>query len=207
VAFIIWIGTDIASQTLFSPHRNSLSGHLDLIRKTGCNILLHSSAFPVDHIVETHKLRSFIVPELDIVFDETSANPYPFLKTWEGAHNDPCMVIHISGSTSPPEPVVQPRSTLSGPDAHHILSPMDGQELIYTQVFGRAQRIFNALSIFHCVGLALGICHVVFAGKTVVYGPPGLISPKYLTRFSSMRTLTVQVAFPRPCNRSPKCRK
>lgn len=123
-------------------------------------------------------MRSFIVPELDIVFDETSANPYFFLKTWEGAHNDTCMVIHTSGSTGLPKPVIWPHSTLSGSDAHHLLSPMDGRELIYTRVFGRAQRIFNALPIFHGAGLAWGICHVVFAGKTVVYGPPDLISPE-----------------------------
>ena len=47
------------------------------------------------------------------VFDKTSANPYPFLKTWEDVHNDPCMVIHTSGSTGLPNPVMRPHSTLS----------------------------------------------------------------------------------------------
>ncbi|OCL15374.1 acetyl-CoA synthetase-like protein [Glonium stellatum] len=165
-------------KTLFSSHRNSLAGHIDLIHKTDCKILLHSSAFPVNHILEACKMRPFIIPELENIFDEDPVNPYPFQKSWEDAHNDPCLVIHTSGSTGLPKPVIRKHSTLGVPDAHRLLPTMDGRNLVYTQVFARAQRIFSGLPIFHGAGLIWGICHVVFTKKTVVFGPLSLVNPE-----------------------------
>jgi acyl-CoA synthetase (AMP-forming)/AMP-acid ligase II len=160
-------------KALFSSHRNSVAAHADLIRKTDCTILLHSSGFPVSGILEKCRMESLVMPELDYLLDDTPSEPYPYRYSWEEAKNHPCLVFHTLGFSGLPKPVIWPHSALLTLDTHHLLEPIEGREVIWNSVFGGVRRSFHALAMFHGSGICLGIARALFTGTTVVLGPPG----------------------------------
>ncbi|KAF2267571.1 acetyl-CoA synthetase-like protein [Lojkania enalia] len=159
-------------KVLFSSHRNSVAGHADLIKKTDCTILVHTSGFPVSGILEKCRMESLCMPEVDYLLDDTPCELYPYTRTWEEGRNHPCLVIHTSGSTRLPKPVVWTQAMLTLTDAHHLVSPLDGRPAVWGPLFDSVRRSFNALPLFHGTGIAIGITKPVFNNTVTVLGPP-----------------------------------
>ncbi|KAF2182104.1 acetyl-CoA synthetase-like protein [Zopfia rhizophila CBS 207.26] len=161
-------------KVLFSSHRNSVAGHADLIRRTDCTILLHTSGFPVSGILEKCRMETLCMPELEYLLDDSLCEYYPYNKSWDEAKNHPCLVVHTSGSTGLPKPVVWPQSQLLTTDSHHLVPPLDGRETLWGPLFDNTRRSFSALPIFHGAGIASGTARALFTNTTIVLGPPGL---------------------------------
>ncbi|KAF2470039.1 acetyl-CoA synthetase-like protein [Lindgomyces ingoldianus] len=161
-------------RVLFSSHRNSVAGHADLIKKTECTILFHTAGFPVSGILEKCRMETLCMPELDFLLDDTPCDVYPYNKSWDEAKNDPCMVVHTSGSTGLPKPVPWSHAALLTTDSHHLVPPLDGRPCIWGSIFDATQRTFSALPVFQGAGIASGTALALFTNTVVVLGPPGL---------------------------------
>ncbi|ORY14412.1 hypothetical protein BCR34DRAFT_646399 [Clohesyomyces aquaticus] len=162
-------------RVLYSSHRNSVAGHADLVKKTGCTILIHTREFPVCGILEKCRLEILCMPELDFLLDDTPCDHYPYTKTWEEAKNDPILVVHTSGSTGLPKPVSWSNSMFLTTDAHHTVPKLDdGRSCLWGSRFHGTGRGYSALPIFHGAGIASGLARAIFLDSVVVLGPPGL---------------------------------
>lgn len=125
-------------------------------------------------------MRTFVFPELEELLS-SQAKPYAYNKSYEEACNDPVVIVHTSGSTGLPKPIVRRHSALRNIDAHHLIPPLeDGRETFcaHKGVMGTAERAFIAAPLFHGSGLTVGIAISVFIGKTSVLPPPGPITPE-----------------------------
>ena len=64
------------------------------------------------------------VPDLDVLLNAEQAPLYLFEKTYDEARLDPFVVLHTSGSTGLPKPVVVAHGTMSVSDAYLELSSL-----------------------------------------------------------------------------------
>ncbi|KAF2122675.1 hypothetical protein BDV96DRAFT_608614 [Lophiotrema nucula] len=163
-------------KVLFSSHRNSVAGHADLIRKTDCTVLMHTAGFPANGILEKCRMETLCMPELDYLLDDAICEPYPYTRTWEEAQKHPCLVLHSSGSTGLPKPIVWTHSMFGMMDAQNKVPPLDGRLCVRGAFANDVRRFYSTLPIYHAGGLAAGIARFCFNKNTVVIGPPETVT-------------------------------
>lgn len=95
-------------KVLFSSLLNSAHVHLSLMKQTGCNTLLSAVGVHIHDIMEERpSLKSILVPELHDLLDmKEPARHYPYQKTFDQAKYDPYLILHTSGTTGTPKPVI-----------------------------------------------------------------------------------------------------
>ncbi|KAF9693021.1 hypothetical protein EKO04_009158 [Ascochyta lentis] len=165
---------------LFSSHRNSLAGHANLIRQTGCTVLVYTAGFPVSGTLERCRLQAVQVPELATLLDDTPCQHYPYRKTFEEAKHDPCFFIHTSGSTGLPAPVLCTHWSMSTIDHHHLVAPLDGRPSLWGTVLDARRRNYMAWPMSSSSGIGAGVADICFSNTVTVLGPPEQATPDIL---------------------------
>lgn len=95
-------------QALFISPRNPKDAQMNLFNKTDCHIM----CFPTSHrsIVKPwlleRQMRSMELGSIEDCFPGHDVEPFPYSKTFEQAEWAPLVVLHTSGSTGLPKPIV-----------------------------------------------------------------------------------------------------
>ncbi|KAJ8071447.1 hypothetical protein OCU04_001767 [Sclerotinia nivalis] len=158
---------------LNSP-RNSVEGHLNVIKQAECNIWLLPSQ-GTGNISEVLKVRPMTVldcPELDFFLDETPVPHYAYDKTWAEASTEPAFVLHTSGSTGLPKPIVIRNALVACMDANQLLKCVDGEKL-HLDVW-RGTRQFSTFPPFHAAGVYMNLAGALYHGLNVVQALPSV---------------------------------
>ncbi|KAI8943280.1 hypothetical protein NX059_001300 [Plenodomus lindquistii] len=150
----------------------SLAAHTDLIQRTNCATLLHTSGFPIAAILENNRLQSMCIAELDELLSDTATEPYPYTKTFEEAKHDPCFMVHTSGASGMPKPVLWTHWSLSTLDAHHLVPPLDGRPSLWAPPQALRTRTYCGWPLYNGSGLGAGLMDTCFNNTTCVMGPP-----------------------------------
>ncbi len=134
---------------LLSP-RNSVDGHLAIADKCDCDfwILPTQRIGHVDQVLERRTMKVVPSPEVLEFLDEEPVPIYPYSKTFDEARQDPFVILHTSGSTGLPKPIIVPNGSLATSDAHHLLPPVEGR-LSQAQHFGTPHRAYSTFPNFH----------------------------------------------------------
>ncbi|RYO94510.1 hypothetical protein DL764_007829 [Monosporascus ibericus] len=118
-------------KVLFSAQLNSFNIHLSLMKQTECKALFSAVGVRVDDILAERPMSHATVPDLDELLDSKDrAPPFPYTKTYEEAVQDPYLILHSSGTTGDPKPIVITHAVAAALDAHQLLPDVDG----YTHV-------------------------------------------------------------------------
>ena len=106
--FILILASVKAGFRLLLPSlRNSVVNHLHVLDATECTMLLHACSIGVGGLLKERKsLRDVEVPDLDWFLDAAAVPASPYKKTFEQAKWEPLFVLHSSGSTGPPKPII-----------------------------------------------------------------------------------------------------
>lgn len=133
---------------LISP-RNTVHDHISLFEETQCRVIL-APIFPrspvVQGILEVYTLRVLDSPSLEELLDN-SYPPYQYRKTFAEARNEPLLVVHTSGTTGRPKPIVFSHDFAASYIQWSQLAPPPGFE---SQVaLCQSIRFFVTLPFFH----------------------------------------------------------
>lgn len=150
-----------------------MDSHLNVLAKSDCHIFLKASDAHTDvqPILNRRPMRTFIVPMLAELLSDSPVETYPYNKSFDEARHDPCLVLHTTGSTGLPKPIVWKNGMLSTYEAWRTAPPVDGY-VPTTDIYQQATRAYTSMPLFHTSGLNAAITWALGLGVTLVYGEP-----------------------------------
>ncbi|KAI0147409.1 putative NRPS-like enzyme [Xylariaceae sp. FL1272] len=156
-----------AGYTLFltSP-RNSPAAHRALFESLECRTLVTTDPTPPPAlaIVEAVNPRKLTAPSVDELLS-TSYPPYVYEKTFQEARLDPLMVIHTSGSTGLPKPLIWTHETGA---RHHNLSAREPSGGLSIDSFTHGERVLVTVPPFHGAGLSQYLFNAIPFGNIAI---------------------------------------
>jgi acyl-CoA synthetase (AMP-forming)/AMP-acid ligase II len=157
---------------LASAPRNSLPMHLHLLNITDCRIILHARQIDVSAMVGTHEAARHPVPDLaELLWSDKEPRHYPYTKTFDEVKNDPYFVLHTSGSTGMPKPILHRHSWAAIQDIFTHMPPVNGMPT-RSSMLGRHARIGTWFPPWHVGGsIMLGLAPTIFGEKIDVWPP------------------------------------
>ncbi|KAH7310811.1 NRPS-like enzyme [Stachybotrys elegans] len=149
--------------------RNSPAAHRALFEKLQCTTLVTTDPMPppAAPIVQAVHPRVLTIPSLDEVIHKQHA-VYPYHKTLYDAARDPLMVIHTSGSTGIPKPLIW--TIQAGANQCRASAVETHQGVQSIESFSRGKRILVTLPPFHGAGVTQYLFHP-FSLDTVAIAP------------------------------------
>jgi acyl-CoA synthetase (AMP-forming)/AMP-acid ligase II len=115
------------------------------------------------------------MPELDYLLDDHKpCEHYPYTRSYDEAKYHPCLIIHTSGPTGLPKPVIWPQNALTASLSHHTVPPLDGRRATWGSFLDTSDRSFNGFPVFHGLGIISSLRKILFNRTIVVLGPPGI---------------------------------
>lgn len=138
----------IFQQMLFTSPRYSTLAQVNLIKLVECKILLAPAARPpvTDGILESYEMQVYQIPELEELFDQDHPH-YPFEKTFDQARGEPLVVLHTSGTTGLPKPIIWTHDWAASFAREHQLAPPLGFESSDSLLSGN--RVLSLMPPFH----------------------------------------------------------
>lgn len=159
-------------KAFFISPRNSLEGQVSLFKATNCGTLYFAESYlqTVLPWLELHPMCLIMAPSPESWLHSTPP-PLPYLKQFDQARWDPLVVLHTSGSTGIPKPIVMRQGSFAiadgfrnGPDFHGFPSAWE--------YWGSATKFFLPMPLFHAAGIAAISSTGIYYGAALVLGIP-----------------------------------
>ncbi|KAK3902336.1 hypothetical protein C8A05DRAFT_15597 [Staphylotrichum tortipilum] len=159
-------------KALFISPRNSQEGQLNLFELTNCNILWFEATYKdlVQSWLHERDMHVFMTFPLAAWFPEEHIEPYPYHKSFEEAEWEPLVVLHTSGSTGFPKPIVVRQGMLAIADKYHNLGTWKGRTLWMNEMARRATRLLLPMPLFHAAGLYITMTLDLYWDVPVAFG-------------------------------------
>ncbi|KAK8080922.1 Non-canonical non-ribosomal peptide synthetase FUB8 [Apiospora hydei] len=159
---------------LFVSPRNTMEGQLNLFDKTDCHMLAYSESHRtmVQPWLEKRHMHSLEVASYDDWFPKEDVPVFHWSKTWEEGRWEPLCVLHTSGSTGLPKPIVCKHGLLAVGDAFHNCPEWQGTDTFLKQFNVLMNRQFHPMPLFHAAGLYIGSLNSIYWETPVALGIP-----------------------------------
>lgn len=145
-------------KALFVSPRNSLEGQLSLLERTRCAHFWHADSFRslVQPCLERRPMKAISVPEAEDWLN-SDPEPFPYSRTFDDARWDPLVVLHTSGSTGIPKPIVVRQGSSAVADGQRTLPDHQGCAVLWKYWADNAKIILVPMPLFHAAGLLAGV--------------------------------------------------
>ena len=151
---------------------HSAPAHLALMERVNCRTLLSAKGVEVSDILAGRPMPHFVVPDLEDLLDQTPTTHYPYDKTFQEAAQDPYLILHSSGSTGMPKPIMFTHGAAAALDARGALPTFDqrtGQKRRRLEHHGPSRLLVPFLH-FHGISSFVIPTAYVFAGTVYIPG-------------------------------------
>jgi acyl-CoA synthetase (AMP-forming)/AMP-acid ligase II len=133
-----------------------------------------------------------LVPDLDDLLSlKDRAVWYPYKKTYEEGAHDPYIILHTSGTTGDPKPLVMNHAIINTMCAQRLLPDVDGRFHVSDFISpGLGVRFLMPVSPFHIISSTCAMCLSVLGGGVFVqpYRNHGVTLDNILDVFTYSRT-------------------
>ncbi|PHH89621.1 hypothetical protein CDD83_5637 [Cordyceps sp. RAO-2017] len=166
-AFILYACIKAGFKVLFSSPKNSVSTHLGLFSAVRCSTLVTTAPIPstVEGLLLESQLPVVHLPSLEELL-HGEFEPFPYSKTFEEAKHDPFVVLHTSGSTGNPKPMIYTHEFVTrNVNAFQLPSP-PGFLSVADLLVGT--RFISFLPLFHMAGWCFASINTIFNRSTVI---------------------------------------
>jgi acyl-CoA synthetase (AMP-forming)/AMP-acid ligase II len=132
-------------QALLISPRNSMEGQLNLFEMTNCHTLWFDGMFKevVQSWLHERDMQAIMTRDIDAWFPDEHVDPYPYKKTFEEAEWEPLVLLHTSGSTGLPKPVVCRQGMLAIGDSFHNMPAWEGKTMVLAEWAKRSKRTLH----------------------------------------------------------------
>ncbi len=144
-------------KALFISTRNSMEGQLNLFELTDCNTLWFDGSFraQVQSWLQERDMCAIMTMSIDRWLPEEPVEPFPYNKTFEEAEWEPLLLLHTSGSTGLPKPIVCRHGMLAVGDKIHHLPEFKGSKIWVRQIAEMAKKILHPSGLKPGIPIAL----------------------------------------------------
>ncbi|GAB1312341.1 Male sterility, NAD-binding [Madurella fahalii] len=155
--------------------RNSTVAQKDLLTRLECRVLATTDPEPpfVSSILRDYHVQTVVrIPPLEALLHESDhASLYPYDKSFDVARHDPVLVLHTSGSTGIPKPMIYTNEFVWRIYKANTLPAPPGTTRV-DDYFLRGE-FFSFLPAFHIAGIGWGLILPMFASSIPVLPLPG----------------------------------
>ncbi|KAI0450042.1 hypothetical protein F5B21DRAFT_447981 [Xylaria acuta] len=161
-------------KALFISPRNSQEGQLSLFDKTDCHIICFSKSHrnTVQPWLQERDMKAVEVGPVESWFPEKEVQHYPYNKTFEEAEWDPLCVLHTSGSTGIPKPVVARQGMVAISDQYCNKPYWNGRKLVFRAIAENSKRTLVPMPLFHAAGLYCFLVTALYFETPMALGLP-----------------------------------
>ncbi|KAF3764063.1 hypothetical protein M406DRAFT_107415 [Cryphonectria parasitica EP155] len=157
---------------------NPAATNASLFEQTKCSKIIYGAEVKplVDQLCQLTGAFALQMPSLDELL-ATEPREYTYSrKNFEDAKNDPILVLHSSGSTGLPKPIVMTNGTFAALDNEKTLPGVEGRTKRDYSIwdFEGGGKFFTPMPFFHLSGFLTLVINPVFTeASTPVIGLPG----------------------------------
>ncbi|KAI9745626.1 MAG: hypothetical protein M1818_001160 [Claussenomyces sp. TS43310] len=176
-SIIFYAAVKCGYKLLLPSPRNPVATNLSLMDQTLSTKLIYSKELaPLIEGIRAKRqgLNCMVIESLDEML-AALAQSFPYEKTFEEAVDDPVVVLHSSGSTGMPKPVVMTHGTFAATDNDRNFPGVEGRknhDLTVWDFNGAPGRLYEPFPPFHLTGFFNKVMVPVFSHTIPVYGPP-----------------------------------
>jgi acyl-coenzyme A synthetase/AMP-(fatty) acid ligase len=129
---------------------NRIEATVAVLNASKCDIWVSPREQPemLPELLSHRSMKVIQIPETDELLNPEPVPDYPYNKTFQEAASDPFCVLHTSGSTGLPKPIVWKNSLLATLDATRLLPESDGRPP-WTVIFEEGDRFYSAFPLYH----------------------------------------------------------
>ncbi|KAI0551250.1 hypothetical protein F4679DRAFT_582725 [Xylaria curta] len=162
-------------KALFISPRNSQEGQLSLFDHTDCRIICFPSSHRniVQPWLQERDMQAVEVGPIENWFPEKEVEHFPYNKTFEEAEWGPLCVLHTSGTTGIPKPIVARNGMVAIGDQYNTKPYWNGRKMFMKSFAEDSKRNYNPMPLFHAAGLYLFLVSTVYFGTPTAFGIPG----------------------------------
>ena len=160
----------LIKKLLLLSARNSTQAHVSLLKELHCRHLFTGDDMPqvISSIRRQTEIQQTAVPAQEEWLNDEPSEPYLYEKTFKEASYEPFVIVHTSGSTGLPKPIVVPHGAIAASDAYNTsLGPSPPSNL---EPF-RNKRCLLVMPLFHLGGLDSALAKPCYYGQIPVFPP------------------------------------
>ncbi|KAJ5930540.1 acetyl-CoA synthetase-like protein [Penicillium verhagenii] len=164
-------------KALFISPRNSVEAQVHLFNKTDCDNLYYDQSLAsmvAPWVAGRAGMKSFAIAPLD-EWVAAEVAPFPYTKSFAEAEWEPFVVLHTSGSTGLPKPVIISHGKLALNDLHRYVPEYEGN-LPWLPTWGKFDnpRYLITCPLFHTAGIAPTVLSGFYYNTPLIFRDPSV---------------------------------